>query len=557
MVGGLLTRLRDRSGPAAQAMERPQLATDVAVHEPIEPGQPWVAQRGTREYLRIGKDLARLMQAMDGQRTTAELAALLGPPWSAETVEQVVRQLAEKKLLADGRRRRRSTAPWVKYVPPITLQITLLRPAGAAKALAPIASAVASRWGMTTCWVFALAGVLAMVVQAQAIGDALSSPLPFEVYLLLLASSLVGMTLHEFSHGVALVHYGGRPSRLGIMLFYLMPAFFCDVSDGWRLPHNWQRVRVALAGIAVQTLFGSATALAALATSAMGGPTSVQYGLLVVAAGNMFASLLNLIPFVKLDGYIALMSRVDIPHFRQRSMVEGRRLLARWLFGGRYEQQTEGPRWMPYFGVACMVFPIVLIAVALSTWVDLLARGGIVGAAALLVGAGCLAYYLIRGAIRVLQEGIRARANVFRMAATSLGVVAAVVFALHAITLPYTVSGGYLRTDEGTFLMLPPNQSYVDIHAGAELTLGRGGVLLQRQSGTAVVTSSDSELDEAPIAVLMPMDMPDVMTLPAYRYSIEVVQEPDQPQGVAKVHLRDVPLWEWIYLTYAEPVLKG
>lgn len=27
-----------------------------------------------------------------------------------------------------------------------------------------------------------------------------------------------------------------RPSRMGVMLFYLLPAFFCDVSDGWRLP---------------------------------------------------------------------------------------------------------------------------------------------------------------------------------------------------------------------------------------------------------------------------------------------------------------------------------
>ena len=62
------------------------------VHEPSEPGQPWVAQRAPGS-LRIGKDLARLMLAMDGQRNATELAELLGPPWTAETVERIVRQL--------------------------------------------------------------------------------------------------------------------------------------------------------------------------------------------------------------------------------------------------------------------------------------------------------------------------------------------------------------------------------------------------------------------------------------------------------------------------------
>lgn len=111
MAAGLLTRLRERPEPAPEFLERPQLASDVLVHEPSEPGQPWVAQRGTREYLRIGKDLARLMLAMNGQRNATELAELLGPPWTAETVERIVRQLADKRMLADGRRRRRSATP--------------------------------------------------------------------------------------------------------------------------------------------------------------------------------------------------------------------------------------------------------------------------------------------------------------------------------------------------------------------------------------------------------------------------------------------------------------
>ena len=380
-------------------------------------------------------------------------------------------------MLADGRRRRRSATPWVKYIPPITLQITLLRPQAPPGAGAdrggrhqPVGDdrVLAVRRGRGT----------RPDPPGGMLGDALSTPLPYTV-----SGAHGGLAAGDdparvFPHGAGALRWSAEPPRRDAVLPHA--RFFCDVTDGWRLPHNWQRVRVALAGVAVQALFGSAAALASLALTFVDGTTGLRYGLLVVACGNMLVGLLNLIPFVKLDGYIALMSRVDIPHLRQRSMAEGRRLLARWLFGGRYEQEVSGPRWIPYFGLACMTFPIVLVTMALSHWVDLLARSGAIGTIALMLGAGCLAFYLVRGAVRVLREGIRARANPFRMAVTTIGIVAVVVFGLHTITLPYTVSGGYLRTDEGTFLVMPTNQAHIDIDAGAELRLGRGGVALQQ-----------------------------------------------------------------------------
>lgn len=330
----LLTRRGRRTGPDPAALVRPRLADDVTVHPPTEPDVPWVVQRGSRQYIRIGKDLGRLMQLLDGARDHAALAEALGEPWTPATVERVVHDLADKQLLADGQRRPRSQAQWVKFVPPLTLQLTILRPAQVAKLLAPIAAGFASRAGMISSGLFVAAGVLAVLAQAPVLTDALSSPLPFGTYLWLALGFLIAMTLHEFAHGVALVHYGGRPSRMGFMLFYLMPAFFCDVSDAWRLPHRRQRVRIALAGAGMQTLIGSAAGLVALAMPLWTDATATRYALLVIAVANLLAGVLNLIPLVKLDGYIALMSHVDEPHLRQRSLVDARRLIARVLFGG-------------------------------------------------------------------------------------------------------------------------------------------------------------------------------------------------------------------------------
>lgn len=53
---------------------------------------------------------------------------------------------------------------------------------------------------------------------------------------------------HEFAHGLACKHFGGRVREMGVLLIYFQPAFYCNVSDAWLFPEKAKRLWVTLAG---------------------------------------------------------------------------------------------------------------------------------------------------------------------------------------------------------------------------------------------------------------------------------------------------------------------
>lgn len=91
--------------------------------------------------------------------------------------------------------------------------------------------------------------------------------------------------------------------------------------------------------------------------STVNGPSPLHDGMLIFGVSTYLTGVLNFVPLVKLDGYLALMSHLDIPHLRDRSMTDARRFLARILFGGRYSRELPQLTWAVPFGFACMLFP--------------------------------------------------------------------------------------------------------------------------------------------------------------------------------------------------------
>ncbi|UUZ94703.1 M50 family metallopeptidase [Paenibacillus sp. P25] len=119
--------------------------------------------------------------------------------------------------------------------------------------------------------------------------------------LVLLYVLVIGTTIvHELAHALACKYYGGQVRRLGFMLFYLNPAMFCDVSDTYLFPRKGPKAVVLLAGIISQWIL---SALACLVYFLMEGTGHRAELLLYYAVTNIGLSLINLFPFVKLDGY--------------------------------------------------------------------------------------------------------------------------------------------------------------------------------------------------------------------------------------------------------------
>jgi len=60
---------------------------------------------------------------------------------------------------------------------------------------------------------------------------------------------------HETAHGLTCKHYGGEVHRMGLMLIYLTPAFFVDVTETWISATKVQRLATIIAGIWIEMVF--------------------------------------------------------------------------------------------------------------------------------------------------------------------------------------------------------------------------------------------------------------------------------------------------------------
>ena len=124
--------------------------------------------------------------------------------------------------------------------------------------------------------------------------------------------------IHEMSHGLACKYYGGPVHEIGIFLqFHIQPLPYCDTSSSYLFEKKRHKLLVQMAGT-VGSLMVSSALVALLAVV----PRSVAiYPALLLAFGinTGLAVGVNLIPFVKHDGYYALADALEIPNLRERS----------------------------------------------------------------------------------------------------------------------------------------------------------------------------------------------------------------------------------------------
>ncbi len=122
-------------------------------------------------------------------------------------------------------------------------------------------------------------------------------------------------TIHEFAHAYATKVYGGECHDIGFALFYFTPAFYCDTSDTFMFKNRLHRLWVTIAGIYAEL------AIACVAT--MLWVASYPDTLLHEAAyktmlfTGLSAVLFNINPLIKVDGYYALSSLLQIPDLRE------------------------------------------------------------------------------------------------------------------------------------------------------------------------------------------------------------------------------------------------
>ncbi|HKB79119.1 MAG TPA: HlyD family efflux transporter periplasmic adaptor subunit [Thermoanaerobaculia bacterium] len=123
--------------------------------------------------------------------------------------------------------------------------------------------------------------------------------------------------IHEFGHGYATKIYGGEVHDMGIALLYFTPAFYCDTSDSLLFENKWHQLWVTIAGIYVEAFLCSAATITWVASY----PDTLVHELayktmLFTGISTVF---FNINPLIKIDGYHALSSVLEIPELREES----------------------------------------------------------------------------------------------------------------------------------------------------------------------------------------------------------------------------------------------
>jgi putative peptide zinc metalloprotease protein len=134
-----------------------------------------------------------------------------------------------------------------------------------------------------------------------------------EFWLLIL---IVGF-LHESAHGLVCKHTGGEVHRMGFLLIYLSPCFFCDVTEAWVFGDKWQRITTMAAGLWSELILCGFATLAWWGLPPGGFAHEISYKIILIA--GVAALLINLNPLVKLDGYYIFTEMLEISDLKESS----------------------------------------------------------------------------------------------------------------------------------------------------------------------------------------------------------------------------------------------
>jgi putative peptide zinc metalloprotease protein len=157
----------------------------------------------------------------------------------------------------------------------------------------------------------------------------------------LVVGLLIGVT-HEFAHGMTCKAFGGRSTEVGVlMIYYFIPALYCNVSGVHSIPKRGRRLWVIAAGVYWQLLVGTFSLLAWFVVA----PHTLLSDLAFI---SFFGSVLDVIfngnPLIKLDGYYFLSQWLGVPNLMDRSRAYWRSLLRSILFGERNADAAQHTR---------------------------------------------------------------------------------------------------------------------------------------------------------------------------------------------------------------------
>jgi len=147
---------------------------------------------------------------------------------------------------------------------------------------------------------------------------------------------------HEFGHAFMAKCAGCRVQSMGVAFMVMLPMFYTDVSDAWRVNDRRARLLIGAGGVLAELLLAS---IALLAWSLLPDGPARTAAFMLASATWMTTLVINLNPFMRFDGYFLLSDFWEVDNLQGRAFALCRWHLRETLFGyGEPAPEPLSPR---------------------------------------------------------------------------------------------------------------------------------------------------------------------------------------------------------------------
>jgi len=146
---------------------------------------------------------------------------------------------------------------------------------------------------------------------------------------------------HEFGHAFMAKRAGCRVQSMGVAFMVMLPMFYTDVSDAWRVNDRRARLLIGAGGVMAELLLAC---IALLAWSLLPDGPARTAAFMLASATWITTLVINLNPFMRFDGYFLLSDFLEVDNLQGRAFTLCRWRLREFLFG--YGEAAPEP-WSP------------------------------------------------------------------------------------------------------------------------------------------------------------------------------------------------------------------
>ena len=413
------------SAVLAKGLHRPKLRSDIRISKQNIAGEiSYVVKiEETSSYRRYGEYEFDLLQACNGTRTAAEVAAFMSESHpDAPVDENAVLELLDDiepemwertvgaKNLAILERLRDERKSRLDQSSLLYITFKAWDPDKTLARLDPWLSWMYTRefvYFSVALFIFTLwllAGDWGRIASDTKDLWNFSNKSAYDLWLFWILLLVLGC-IHEMGHGLTCKHYGGDVHQMGFILIYLTPAFFTDTTDILLMDSVAPRQWTIFAGIWVELVVFGLTAIVWHITLPGSATSNVAYKMMLLSGFQ--GTVLNLNPLIKADGYYALCQHLQIDNLREDAFAFLKAWLQKYLLGLDVElpQATRHEkRIFVTFSLLALVYSTTLITIVLL-WVRNMCVNKF-GAWGYVV-FGALIYFFVRKKLRKVAKAVR------------------------------------------------------------------------------------------------------------------------------------------------------